>query len=342
MSERLTSQPDQPSLLEISDLWIGIPSGGKLVWPVRGVNLTVAGGARVGLIGESGSGKTLTALAAMGLIGIDGVQFRGSIRLDGRELLGRSERSWSSVRGREIAMVYQNPMSALNPIRTVGSQIVESIRVHEDVSLTVARRRTIELLAEVGIPDPAGRAAAYPFELSGGMRQRVVIAMALSSEPKVLIADEPTTALDVTTQARILNLFDRIVRDHHMAVLLITHDLELAASICTEIAVMYAGRIVERQYVDALHDHPLHPYTNALLNSVVRFGTSRDVPVATIGGQPPSPGTLGDGCAFEPRCPAALDVCAQDAPPQRTGARSFVECHLAESLPVELNDRRIP
>jgi oligopeptide/dipeptide ABC transporter ATP-binding protein len=238
----------------------------------------------------------------------------------------------AAVRGGRIALVYQDPMSSLNPVHTVGRQIVEAIRAHESVSRRVARARAIELLGDVGLPSPAQRFGSYPHQFSGGMRQRVMIAMAISAKPDVLIADEPTTALDVTTQARIIDLLSRLVGERDMAMILITHDLGLAASFCDDIHVMYAGRIVEHSPAQALFARPVHPYTEALLNAICRLDFDATQPIAAIPGQPPLPQQLPAGCPFHPRCPYAFEPCATDAPaPRLLPDGRMAECHLADA-----------
>ncbi|MCK2033442.1 ABC transporter ATP-binding protein [Microbacterium sp. KSW4-4] len=249
------------------------------VMPVQGITFAVRPGERIGLVGESGSGKSLTALSIMRLN--DGATLGGSIRLRDRELLTLSPREMTRVRGGEIAMVYQDPMSSLNPVRTIGHQLVEAIRLHDRVSAAAARARAVELLTEVGVPLPEERLGQYPHEFSGGMRQRVMIAMAMSSRPAVLIADEPTTALDVTTQSRIIDLLDRLAEDHGTAVVLITHDLGVAAGFCERIHVMRHGRVVEEGPVDRIYAAPEHPYTQALLGAVVDLTVDVQQPIRT-------------------------------------------------------------
>lgn len=319
-------------LLSVQDLSVAFPSETGGTTPVRGVTFDIRRGSRVALVGESGSGKTLTALSLMGLVNPPG-EVSGSVILEGRGLLSLSQSQMASIRGNRIAMVYQNPLSALNPLRRVGDQIVEAIRTHESVSVSVARRRAVDLLREVDLPDPDERVRNYPHELSGGMRQRVVIAMAVSCNPSLLIADEPTTALDVTTQARILRLMKRLGEDRGTAVLLITHDLGVAAEFSQEIRVMYAGRLVESALSHQFYDQPIHPYSEALVASLVGKRASISEPIRTIPGYPPSPDEFPPGCAFHPRCPVALDICQSIAPPaiRRPGSKiSFSECHLAE------------
>jgi peptide/nickel transport system ATP-binding protein len=266
---------DATPVLQVQDLTVSY--GGAM--PVKGISFSVRPGERIGLVGESGSGKSLTALSIMRLN--DGAKLGGSIRLRDRELLTLSKREMTRVRGGEIAMVYQDPMSSLNPVRTIGHQLVEAIRLHDRVSKEAARARAVELLTEVGVPLPEERLAQYPHEFSGGMRQRVMIAMAMSSRPAVLIADEPTTALDVTTQSRIIDLLDRLADEHGTAVVLITHDLGVAAGFCERIHVMRHGRVIEEAPVDKLYAEPEHPYTKALLGAVVDLTIDVHEPIRT-------------------------------------------------------------
>lgn len=266
---------DLAPVLQVQDLTVSYGD----VMPVQGITFAVRPGERIGLVGESGSGKSLTALSIMRLN--DGATLGGSIRLRDRELLTLSPREMTRVRGGEIAMVYQDPMSSLNPVRTIGHQLVEAIRLHDRVSAAAARARAVELLTEVGVPLPEERLGQYPHEFSGGMRQRVMIAMAMSSRPAVLIADEPTTALDVTTQSRIIDLLDRLAEDHGTAVVLITHDLGVAAGFCERIHVMRHGRVVEEGPVDRIYAAPEHPYTQALLGAVVDLTVDVQQPIRT-------------------------------------------------------------
>ncbi|WP_303709635.1 MULTISPECIES: ABC transporter ATP-binding protein [Microbacterium] len=266
---------DLMPVLQVQDLTVSYGD----VTPVQGITFAVRPGERIGLVGESGSGKSLTALSIMRLN--DGATLGGSIRLRDRELLTLSPREMTRVRGGEIAMVYQDPMSSLNPVRTIGHQLVEAIRLHDRVSAAAARARAVELLTEVGVPLPEERLGQYPHEFSGGMRQRVMIAMAMSSRPAVLIADEPTTALDVTTQSRIIDLLDRLAEDHGTAVVLITHDLGVAAGFCERIHVMRHGRVVEEGPVDRIYAAPEHPYTQALLGAVVDLTVDVQQPIRT-------------------------------------------------------------
>lgn len=301
-------------VLVVRDLEIGLRNSTSSSL-VRGVDFTVGYGERVGLVGESGSGKTLLALAIMGLQDPAIEVRRGHILLDGMNLLAASEQDLDTVRGAKMAMIYQNPMSSLNPVRTVGQQIAEAIRAHEACSAAVLRRRAVELLAEVGVEDPTHRVDDYPHEFSGGMRQRVMIAIAISCQPNLLLADEPTTALDVTTQARILELLDRLASERGMGVIFVTHDLAVAAAYCDRIAVMYAGRIVESGACRDVLERPSHPYTQALLDSVCTFELDPEQPMHALGGQPPLAGAVPSGCSFHPRCPIAEARC-RDIEPQ--------------------------
>jgi oligopeptide/dipeptide ABC transporter ATP-binding protein len=317
-------------VLDVRGLSVAVPSPAGMVHAVRDVSFQLSRGQRLGLVGESGSGKTLTALATMNLLRPPVRVTQGSVVLNGHDVLAMSARRLTRVRLSEIAMVYQDPLSSLNPVRTIGTQLAEGLRLHRDMRPREARQRAVELLSSVGVPHAARRVDSYPHEFSGGMRQRVMIAMAVSLEPAVLIADEPTTALDVTTQARIVELLHKLVEQHGMGVVLVTHDLGLAASFCSDIAVMYAGRIVDRAPAQVLYDLPLHPYSEALLGSVPRIATDPDRPLPAIGGQPPLPAELPGGCPFNPRCPYVLDVCREQAPPEVVRAEHKTLCHRAD------------
>ena len=295
--------------------------------PVRGVSFAVQSGQRVGIVGESGSGKTLTALALIRLLPPRVRIAAGAVLLGGRQLTTLTEKEMAGVRGGRLSLVYQDPMSSLNPLRTVGHQVAEAILAHEKVSRREARDRTVELLRDVGIPHAERRANDYPHEFSGGMRQRVVIAMAICAAPDVLIADEATTALDVTTQARIMEMLSRIVEERRMGIVLITHDLGLAAAFCDDIHVMYAGRIVESGVAATVFEHPAHPYAAALLDSICTRDRDIRRPIDAIPGQPPLLQALPAGCPFHPRCLHAQADCAVHVPMVKTvGGRSF-ECH---------------
>jgi peptide/nickel transport system ATP-binding protein len=322
----------QEPLLDVRDLVVEIPLRGGAITPVRGVSFVLNRRQRLGIVGESGSGKSLTALALMRLLTPPGRIASGEVLLAGQDLTQLSEREMSRVRGGKVSLIYQDPMSSLNPVHTVGRQITEAIRAHEDVSPREARRRAVDLLGEVGLSSPETRFESYPHQFSGGMRQRVMIAMAISTGPDVLIADEPTTALDVTTQARIIDLLDRLVEEHDMGVILITHDLGLAASFCDDVHVMYAGRIVERSPAAPLFARPVHPYTEALLNSICRLDYDVTKPIAAIPGHPPLPQQIPDGCPFHSRCPYSFALCTTVVPPPHVlpDGRS-AECHLADA-----------
>jgi oligopeptide/dipeptide ABC transporter ATP-binding protein len=297
-------------ILDVQGLCVG--TGTTAI--VRDVSFTLAPGRRLGIVGESGSGKTLTALAVMGLLRRPLRATAGTVRLGDVDLLSLSRRRLDRERGGRIAMIYQDPMASLNPLHRVGDQIVEAIRLHAPVPKAAAHERAVELLADVGIADPGVKARAYPHELSGGMRQRVMIAMALSAEPDVLLCDEPTTALDVTTQRRIVELLVRISEERGVAMVMITHDLGVAAGFCDDVAVMYGGRIVERRPVAELYARPAHPYTEALLGAAIDLTAPLDAPVTTIPGQPPVAGDLPSGCSFHPRCRYAQEVCRAERP----------------------------
>ena len=299
--------------LEIRDLKVVFPTPLGDLQAVRGVSLDVAHDEVLGVVGESGSGKSVTFLAAMGLLPASAV-VEGSIRIDGTEMVGADRRAWRSVRGRKVAMIFQDPLSALNPVVRVGAQIVEMLRAHQEMTKAAAWTRAVELLDLVGIPQPDQRAAQYPHEFSGGMRQRAVIAMAIANNPRVLIADEPTTALDVTVQAQILDVIDRVRKEFGIAVVLITHDLGVVARMCSRVQVMYAGRTVERGPIDDLFDEPSHPYTRGLLASLPRAGLDRLPPIA---GFPPNMLAVPRGCAFHPRCSHAIDACSGAIPELR-------------------------
>ena len=321
-----------PSRLAVRDLSIAFPSAGGEVTVVRGVDLDLASGEIVGLVGESGSGKSLSALATLGLVPAPGRIARGSIQLDGRELVGLPERELRPIRGRRLGLVFQEPSAALNPVLTIGTQIVEAIRAHRRVGRAAARARARDLLARLAVPDPDRRLREYPHQLSGGQRQRALIAIALAAEPDLLIADEPTTALDVTVQAQVLELFRDLRRDLGLGILLVTHDLAVVAETCDRVAVMYAGRVVEEASVTELFERPRHPYTAGLLRSRPRLdvGRGRLVPIE---GTVPDALHVPAGCAFHPRCPHAVARCqSQDPPLEQVGTHRFA-CWVTASRP---------
>jgi oligopeptide/dipeptide ABC transporter ATP-binding protein len=303
-------------VLQVNDVHAEFRVDTGTVKAVNGVSFAVHAGKTLAIVGESGSGKTATALSVLRLNPEPPCVYTGGeILFEGRDLLSLREKELRKVRGKGIAMIFQDPMTSLNPVRTVGGQIVEALLQHERIGRAEARDRAVQALAEVGIPNPAERAGQYPHQFSGGMRQRVMIAIALACRPKVLIADEPTTALDVTVQAQILELLDDLKRRHDMAIVLITHDLGMVAQAADDVLVMYAGRPVERASVDPLFATPMMPYTAALLGSVPRAdrpaGTTQD----PIPGSPPNLQDLPPGCPFQPRCFLARPACTEAVPP---------------------------
>jgi peptide/nickel transport system ATP-binding protein len=301
------------AVLEVRDLAVTFPAPGGDVHAVRGVGYALARGEVLGIVGESGSGKSASALAVMGLLPAT-ARVEGSVRLEDQELSSLDDRSFARLRGRRIAMIFQDPLSALTPVYTVGHQVAEAVRVHNDVSRETASRRAVELLELVGIPRPEQRAGAFPHEFSGGMRQRVMIAMAVANDPDVIIADEPTTALDVTIQAQVLEVLRTAQQATGAAILLITHDLAVVAGFADRVAVMYAGRLVEEGTVYDLYERPRMPYTMGLLGSIPRVDESGRRPLVPIEGSPPSLANLPPGCPFAPRCPLVYDTCRQVEP----------------------------
>ena len=318
--------------LEVRDLSISVPSSSGKQLAVDGISFTIPAGKRIALVGESGSGKSLTAYSLMRLLK-DPVHLEsGEIWLNGRDITKLDQKDFQKVRGGEIGMVYQDPMSALNPLMRIGKQIVESIQIHSTMNKTEAKKSAIEFLEKVGIQSPEESFNSFPFEMSGGMLQRVVIAMALSGNPKVLIADEATTALDVTTQSRVLHLINGLAKERGLSVLLITHDLGVAAQFADEIVVMYAGRIVEYGEIRNTFSNPLHPYTRALLDSRCDYTMDHLQPIKTIVGQPPRPENRPSGCAFAPRCEFMKNSCEVSVPVLEVLEGSRVACFRAEEL----------
>ena len=298
-------------LLQIKDLAVRFRTDEGEVRAVDGVSFSVERGEVVAVVGESGSGKSVTGMTLMGLTRGPNAQISGSARLDGKELLTMSNRELRAVRGNDIAMVFQDPMSSLNPVYRVGDQIVEQIRTHEQVSKAQAMARAVELMERVGVPRAAERLRSYPHEFSGGMRQRVMIAMALSCSPKLLIADEPTTALDVTIQAQILEELRQLRSETNAGIILVTHDLAVVADIADRVVVMYSGRVVEQGTLDQLFYDPQHPYTWGLLGSITRVDSDRSARLPAIDGMPPSLLAPPSGCHFAPRCPHAFARCSE-------------------------------
>jgi oligopeptide/dipeptide ABC transporter ATP-binding protein len=302
-------------LLEVNNLKTHFPTRSGLVRAVDGISFHLDQGELLGLVGESGCGKSMTALSVMRLVAPPGKIVDGQILFDGKDLLKLSDREMRELRGDDIAMIFQDPMTSLNPVFTVGEQIAEALRLHRKLSPKQAKQAAIEAMREVAIPDPARRASDYPHQLSGGMRQRVMIAMALACNPRLLIADEPTTALDVTIQAQILELLNELRVQRQLAVLLITHDLGVVSEVADRVAVMYTGRIVEESPVDELFARPKHPYTEGLLRSVPKLTAEHVVKserLETIEGTVPRPTDLPPGCHFAPRCPHRMPRCTEE------------------------------
>ena len=306
------------NLLEVRDLRVAFRTARGKVQAISGVSFDVAPGEVLGVVGESGSGKTISLLAVMGLITDPNAEITGSIRFRGKELLGASNKELRSIRGREIAMIFQDPMTSLTPVYTIGWQIAEQVRAHGPETAKQARDRAVELLTAVGLPNPGEAVDRYPHQLSGGMRQRAVIAMALSCNPALLVADEPTTALDVTVQAQILDLLARLQRDFGSAIVFITHDMGVIAEIADRVLVMYAGRVVERANKRDIFLEPRHPYTRALLQSIPPIIGDRPRRLKSIAGTPPSLYAMPAGCAFGPRCTSRIAACS--AIPSLSGA----------------------
>jgi peptide/nickel transport system ATP-binding protein len=341
------ARPGEEPLLRVEDLRVSYATEDGTVQAVDGISYELGRGRTLGIVGESGSGKTVGALSVLGLTRAEGATVSGRIAFEGRDLLALEESELRAIRGEEIAMVFQDPLSALHPMYRVGAQIVEAIRAHRDLAKAPARVRAIDLLDLVGIPEPSVRVDSYPHELSGGQRQRAMIAMALSGDPKLLIADEPTTALDVTVQAQILALLSRLQRERGMALVLVTHDLGVVAEMADEIAVMYAGRIVERAPAERLFTVPEHPYTWGLLRSIPTLDGPREELLTPIPGSPPSPLAPPSGCRFHPRCPysepehARTDPALEPVPGRLDHeVACLLDSGMRRRLWAELRDRR--
>ena len=331
------------TILKVDDLKVSFATEDGVVQAVGGVSFELRAGEVLAIVGESGSGKSVTAQTITGLTRAPNARITGSVTYRDRELNGLDDDQLRDVRGEQIAMVFQDPMSSLNPVYRVGDQITEMIRAHRDVSKREAADRAVELLRSVGIPNPERRVRHYPHEFSGGMRQRVMIAMALALEPDVLIADEPTTALDVTVQAQILRLIDQLNRDRDLAVILITHDLGVVAEVADRVLVMYAGQIVEDATLDEIFYDPQHPYTWGLLGSLMRLDQSRSAWLAQIPGQPPSLLAPPAGCRFAPRCAHAFDKCDElPTLEARVGGNHLDRCWLDPEEKKSLRAQVIP
>ena len=322
-------------LLSVKNLSTEFPVKKGIVKAVEDVSFDVDAGEILAIVGESGSGKSVTSLSVMGLLAEPGHVAGGSMEFEGKDLVHLSEREYRELRGNDMAMIFQEPMTSLNPVYRVGKQIVEAIRTHENVSKKEARERAIDMLRKVGIPSPEKRIDDYPHQMSGGMRQRVMIAMALSCNPKLLIADEPTTALDVTIQAQILDLLRRLRDDTGMAVLLITHDLGVVSETADRVVVMYCGQVVEEADVRELFDHPMHPYTLGLLKSIPRLEDDDTKRLYMIKGMVPNPLEMPPGCHFSDRCDSCMDICRQQIPDLVDLDGHKVRCFLYENAEGE-------
>ena len=325
----MTGTPAE-ALLKVRDLRITFGNSAEVI---SGVDLAVTPGETLAIVGESGSGKSVTSLAVMGLLGAKGVRIEGAAEFDGQRLDLAHPDSLTGLRGDRMAMIFQEPMTSLNPAFRIGDQIAEAVRCHRDVTEAEARARALDIMRKVGISAPERRMRQYPHELSGGMRQRVMIAMALVNEPALLIADEPTTALDVTIQAQILDLISQLQRDRGMAVVFITHDLGVVAQVAHRVAVMYAGRIAETGTVEQVFNDPQHPYTIGLLGSIPSL-TGPRTRLATVPGSVPSPAEMPKGCRFSTRCPFAQPKCAEQPRLRELAAGHRAACHYA---PLELS-----
>ncbi|HTI00184.1 MAG TPA: ABC transporter ATP-binding protein [Acidisoma sp.] len=323
------TQTTAKTLLDVQDLCVSFRSEGGLIRILENVSFTVREREILAIVGESGSGKSMTSLAVMRLITDPNAVITGSIRYKGRDLLQASEREMRSLRGSDIAMIFQDPMTAMTPVYTIGWQIEEQLRAHQKLSRRAARARAVELLGEMGVPSPAKVAGRYPHQLSGGLRQRAMIAMALSCNPSLLIADEPTTALDVTVQAQILELIQRLRADFGSSVIFITHDMGVVATVSDRVMVMYAGIIAERGPKPAVLGGPQHPYTLGLLHSIPPMHGVRPHRLPSIPGSPPAPMGRPAGCAFQPRCDFRMDICATRPPLFHNGTQE-ASCWLAE------------
>ena len=323
-------------LLSVKNLSTEFPVKKGIVRAVEDVSFDVDQGEILAIVGESGSGKSVTSLSIMGLLAEPGHVAGGSLEFEGKDLATLSEKQYRELRGNDMAMIFQEPMTSLNPVYRVGNQIVEAIRTHEKVSKAEAKARAVDLLRKVGIPSPEARINDYPHQMSGGMRQRVMIAMALACNPKLLIADEPTTALDVTIQAQILDLLRRLRDDTGMAVLLITHDLGVVSETADRVVVMYCGQVVEEAEVRTLFDHPMHPYTLGLLKSIPRLEDDDSKRLYMIKGMVPNPLEMPPGCHFSDRCDSCMDVCRTKVPELVDVDGHKVRCFLYESADGEV------
>ncbi|NKN35836.1 ABC transporter ATP-binding protein [Agrobacterium sp. a22-2] len=335
------SQNEKKILLDVSGLSVSFATDRGLVPAVRDVSFRVHGGEILSIVGESGSGKSVTLLSLLGLHDTKTTRVDGAVSFRGKPLLDLPASQMRAIRGRQIGLISQDPMTALTPVYTIGWQIAEQIRAHENVSARIARRRAIELLGEVGLSNPGEAVDRYPHQLSGGMRQRAVIAMALSCNPALLVADEPTTALDVTVQAQVLDLLLRLRKDFGSAIILITHDMGVVAEVAEQVAVMYAGRIVERGRMEDVFSAPMHPYTWGLMASIPPLTGPRLAKLRSIPGMPPTPETIPDGCGFAPRCTFARPACAERPPLQKSGEQAAL-CVIGDDERPALRQSALP
>ena len=334
---RAAAPDDSLPLLEIDDLRVHFDTDNGVVRAVDGVSWSIRPGETLGIVGESGSGKSVSAMAVMGLVPSPPARFpSGRILLRGEDLLTASQKRLRALRGKEVSMIFQDPLTALNPVFKIGSQIAEVIRVHDRVSRSQAKERAVDLLGEVGIPHPRGRAKEYPHQFSGGMRQRAMIAMALALNPVLLLADEPTTALDVTVQAQIMDLLESLQEQRGTAIVLITHDLGLVASHADRVMVMYAGRVAEYAETDRIFYQPRHAYTFGLLSSLARLDQRRAERLTPIQGAPPSLIRVPPGCAFHPRCALATQVCRSVVPAllEQDAPGHLASCHHSDRVAI--------
>ncbi|MED4920385.1 MULTISPECIES: ABC transporter ATP-binding protein [Heyndrickxia] len=323
----------QECLLEVKDLKTSFYTEKGLVTAVDGVSFTVHSGETLGVVGESGCGKSVTAESIMRLLDESATRYEGEINYKGKNLLKLPEKEMEAIRGNEIAMIFQDAMTSLNPVYTIGNQIAESIMAHSDLNKKEAYEKAVEMLRLTGIPSPEKRIHEYPHEISGGMRQRAMIAMALSCRPQLLIADEPTTALDVTIQAQILEVMEELKKELNMGIILITHDLGVVAEVCTHVVVMYLGQVIEEADVETIFSKPLHPYTNGLLKCIPQLDGDRTKPLFTIEGVVPSLDDIPPGCRFAGRCPFADSKCRKEPPPLEEAAyRHKIRCWHYEEI----------
>ena len=327
----MPSASGQEPLLSVRDLTVSFVGHSQEAHAVRSVNFDVAAGETIGIVGESGSGKSVTALAIMGLLAKNAT-VGGSIKLNGRELVGMDRRSLRKIRGKQVGMVFQDPLTSLNPVIPIGKQLAEALLIHNPgLSRRDARRRSVDLLQMVSIADADRRLDSYPFELSGGMRQRVMMAIAIACRPPLVIADEPTTALDVTIQAQVLEVLQGVQREHNIGVILITHDLGVVAGLVQRVLVMYAGRVVESGSINPVFESPGHPYTRGLLACLPRLDRPR-FELVPIKGVPPSAARIPAGCAFHPRCPHATERCSVEEPPLIDHGPTRSACHYTDDV----------